>query len=63
MELIEQIKKELLKRIGEAYENMYSHDYKDSMHSVYHGEVMAYQDCLAFITMLTTEVKKEKEVK
>lgn len=62
-ELIEQLKQELLKRIKTAYEDMYSYDYKDSMHSLYHGEVMAYQDFLGYLTMLTTKVKEESEVK
>lgn len=61
MELIEQLKKELLKRIKGALEDMYSYDYKDNMHSVYHGEVLAFQDFLAYLTMVTTEVKKEEE--
>lgn len=61
-ELIEQLKDFILKEIKNSYVHMYEYDYKNSMHVIYHGQVLAYQETLRYLTSITTEVK-EKEVK
>lgn len=61
MEIIEQIKKELTDYLIYVLKCMYEYDHNDSMHSIYHGEVLATQNILAIITRMTTEVTKGGE--
>lgn len=61
MEIIERLKKLLTEKLLYCLKCMYEYDHTHSMHSVYHGEVLAIQDVLAMITRETTEVTEGGE--